>query len=83
MQRLGIDKYLLDWTQGCFFGRVSVLEVGESIIEVHPHCDAPQGSPISTALFLIYIDDLFYRLNRVQKVNRNAFADDLILWLAG
>lgn len=77
-----MDTYLLDWTQGFIFGRFSLLEVGELSIEVRPHCGVPQGSPISTTLFLIYINDLLHQLVRVEPVSRNAFANDLILWLA-
>ena len=57
--------------------------MGESSFEIHPHCGVLQGSPISTILFLIYIDYLLHRIVRVQLVSRNAFSDDLILWLAG
>ena len=44
---IGIDWYLLDSTQGFLFGRVSLLEMMEWSIEVHPHC----GPPLSRLLF--------------------------------
>ena len=83
MARLGLDSYLVDWTQGFLTDRVSLLEVGEAKVEIHPRCGIPQGSSVSPILFLIYIDDLLQLLDRGKWVNRQAFADDIFLWVAG
>ena len=83
MARLGIDRHLIEWTRGFLFDRVSLLEVGGASLEVHPSCGVPQGSPASPILFLIYLDDLLHTLQRVQRVSRQAFADDLFLWIVG
>ena len=83
MARLGIDRHLIEWTRGFLCDRVSVLVVGSAHLEVRPSCGVPQGSPASPILFLIYINDLLQKLGGVQRVNRQAFADDLFLWIVG
>ena len=83
MTRLGLDSYLVDWTQGFLTDRVSLLEVGEAKVEIHPRCGVPQGSLVLPILFLIYIDDLLQLLDKGKWVNRQAFADDIFLWIVG
>ena len=83
MANMGIDRYLIEWTRGFLFDRVSVLEVGGASLEVRPSCGVPQGSPASPILFLIYLNDLLHHLQRVHRVRRQAFADDLLLWIVG
>ena len=83
MARMGIDRYLIEWTRVFLFDRVSVLEVRGASLEVRPSCGVPQGSPASPILFLIYLDDLLHALQRVQRVSRQAFADALFLWIVG
>ena len=34
-------------------------------------------------LFLIYLNDLLHHLQRVHRVRRQVFADDLLLWIVG
>ena len=63
--RMGIDRYLIEWTRGFLFDWVSVLEVGGASLEVRPSCGVPQGSPASPILFLIYLNDLLHHLQRV------------------
>ena len=83
MTRLEIDRHLIEWTRGFLCDRFSVLEVGSAQLEVRPTCGVPQGSLASLVLFLIYINGLLQTLEGIQRVNRQAFADDLFLSIVG
>ena len=83
MARMGIDRYLIESIRGFLFDRVGVLEVDRASLEVRPSCGVPQVSLASPILFLIYLDDLLHTLQRVQRVRRQAFADNWFLWIAG
>lgn len=84
LTRFGIDQYLIGWTRGFFFDLIKVLEVSVAFWEVHQSCGVLQGSLVFPILLLLtYISDLFHDLQRVQRVNRQAFADDLFLWIVG
>ena len=41
MARMGIDRYLIEWTRGFLFDRVSVLEAGGASLEVCPSYGVP------------------------------------------
>ena len=83
MTGMGIDKYLIDWNRGFLFDGVSMLEVRGASLEVRPSCGVPQGSPASPILFLIYLNDLLYHLQKIHRVSRQAFTDDLLPWIVG
>ena len=80
---MGVDDYLLCWVQSYLEGRVSVLVVGDHSAEIVTSCGVPQGSPISSTLFLVFIDDLLRILQPLGRLRSQAFADDLFMWAMG
>ena len=83
MTAKGIPSYLVQRRRAFLLDRETVLEVGEYGLKVHPECGLPQGLPLSSTLFLIFIDDLLHILHKIGRVRLQAFADDLILWISG
>ena len=83
IQRMGLEKYLINWTRSFLTDRQGVLEIGSVQHEASIACGVPQGSPLSPTLFLIYINDLLKSLEELSPVRFQAYANDLIIWVQG
>ncbi len=84
MRQLGIDNDLIGWTQ--FFlidKKVEIFIDGHINQEKWLKIGIPQGSPISSILFLIYIGRVFKAVKEnVPEIMLLSFMDDLGFWLA-
>lgn len=78
-----VEGYLVCWVQSFLEGRVMILEVREHTREVLTLCGIPQGSPLSTTLFLVFINDLLHDLSGLGPLKDQGFAYHLILWIQG
>ena len=68
MQRMGLDRYLINWTRSFLSDRQGVLDIGSVRHEAPVECGVPQGSPLSPTLFLIYINDLLQSLEALSPI---------------
>ena len=76
---IGLDPYIVAWLQSFLTDRYCCLEIGDATIEVWPECRLPQGSPLPSTLFIIYIGDLLWTLHRIRQLRSQGFADEISL----
>jgi len=80
MHRLRLPASLILWTRSFLSDRTLKLSFNGNIEDTKPiDTGIPQGSPISPTLFLIYIRDLFLRLEGIKPLS---YVDDIALTAA-
>lgn len=79
-----VPHYLVRWIHGFTYSRRYEVTVGKAHFPRTCFFGLPQGSPLSPALFLVFLDDLLHLLqDRAGEVAAKAFADDLLIWASG
>ena len=82
MRRAGIDEYLVRWTDSFMRDRRVIMSVdGQDGEPVDVTTGLPQGSPISPALFAIYIADIHGAVeDQVEDSRGISYVDD-VTWV--
>jgi hypothetical protein len=78
MKQLEVPDYLIGWTLSWMEDRRAVLAIAgeEESEEFDINTGIPQGSPLSTVLFIIYIADVFEGIEISFKCKTVSFAED-------
>jgi Reverse transcriptase (RNA-dependent DNA polymerase) len=81
MKELNIPSYLIKWTNLFLFKRRVQLVIDGFI---YPNRDiiteVSQGSPVSSILFIIYLNSIFNSIEaRISEITALSFADDIAL----
>src|SRR5699024_4561619 len=81
----GLDGDLIRWVQSFLTDRWVQLQIDNTQCPTHPiNSGAPQGSPVSPILFIIYLSGVFEVIEgRVPGVRCLSFADDIGLLVPG
>ena len=77
---MGIDKYLINWLKNFLSDRWGVIQTNGVSTPFQIYGGAPQGSPLSPALFLIYINGALGTLQslRTGRFNGSGAQTDLL-----
>ena len=82
MRAIGIDEILVDWTETFMRDRRVIMSVdGQDDDPREVTTGLPQGSPISPALFAIYIADIHATVEGQVQDSRGISFVDAVTWL--
>ncbi|CCD20346.1 reverse transcriptase (RNA-dependent DNA polymerase) [Trypanosoma vivax Y486] len=74
----GAEKHLVGWIAGFLKGRTAKVRVSNVLSEdISPTCGVPQGSVVGPLLFIVTVDSLSKRLNRIPGLQHGFFTDNL------
>jgi retron-type reverse transcriptase len=85
MKELNIPSYLIKWTNLFLFKRrVQLVINGFTCPNRDIITGVPQGSPVSSILFIIYLNNVFNSIEaRISEITALSFADDIALLVSG
>ncbi|KAH8618167.1 putative Reverse transcriptase (RNA dependent DNA polymerase) [Trypanosoma vivax] len=76
----GVEKHLVAWIVGFLQGRAAQVRVNDTLSEdMRLNCGVPQGSVLGPLLFIVAVDSLSKRLNRIPGLQHGLFAEDLAI----
>ena len=83
MKKFGMDHNLLRWIKSFSSERSISIKIKNIKSDIFtPKHGAPQGSPLSPILFIIYVSDISQPEN-AQTTTLSQFADDIVFWSYG
>lgn len=82
LHRMRVGRRVFNWVKNFLFGRKIQVQIGLEVSNQYTLGNGtPQGSVISPLLFIIMINDIFFKLPA--DIGRSLFADDGTLWKKG
>ena len=80
LSSLKVPPDLIRWIAAYLSSRIAHVRVRSAEATRHLTMGVPQGSPLSSILFIVYVNDLLLQLGSLQGTSAQAFGDDLSSW---